>query len=481
MPSTPGLHAPHPRRLLALAFLALVMPLGLVLAMVTPPGQVADEVGHLERATALSEGHAVSWRGFAVWPDGVTRLSAGARGDPATALSTLGPPPNPRKLSADDVARVHGEAWRNKDEFLQLGPLAVYLPLFYLPSAAGIGTARLLGMSPYHAVFAGRLAALLAYGAAGLAALLLARRGQALLFCTLAVPMAISLGASLNQDGLLIAVSALAAALASRGPEDRPARLGAAALICAVATVKLPYLVLAAMLLLPLGDGGWRALARRAGLVALIALPALAWTAYAMQAIAIPMVWGPYEAGPLWPGPPGTVFDSTDPAAQLRVLAADPARLLTLPFRTIAGDTWLARQAVGVLGWLAIPMPRWLYLLWGAAIGCAAGADGLGRAPRGRLGWRLADAGLLLLAALAGVVLIYLSQYLVWTRVGAARIDGPQGRYLLPLVPMLALAVPRVAFAGTPLRAALCTPAVLAALGGLAAIPGLIVTSFYLR
>ena len=471
------LAALSPRRLLAGAFLCLVLPLGLVLAMVTPPGQIADEVGHIERATALSEAHVLGRRVTITAPDGTAQLEAGVRADPATALATFGPPPNLRKLGTEDLARAHQMKWFGEDHFLQIGPLAVYLPLFYLPSAAGLGAARLLGTSPFHAILAGRLAALLAYGALGLAALLLARRGQALLFCTLAVPMAVSLAASFNQDGLLTAASALAAALASRGPEDRRARLAAAALICAVATVKLPYLVLGAMLLLPLGDS-WRPFRAKLGLLGLVALPALAWTGYGMWAIAAPAPWPPYPAGPLWPGPPGTVFAGTNPAAQLRVLAAEPLRAVILPFHTIATDPWLARETVGVLGWLAIPLPRWLYAVWAVAAGCAIGADGL---ERSRTAGRWADAVLLLLAALAGVVLIYLSQYLVWTRVGAARIEGPQGRYLLPLLPMLALAVPEIPPAGRRLRAALCVPAVAAALAGLAVVPGLIVSAFYLR
>jgi len=471
--------APHPRRLLLGAFVALVLPLGLVLAMVTPPGQVADEVGHIERATALSEGHVLGRRVVSKYPDGTIHLAAGVDTDPATALATLGPPPNPRNLSGEDLSRAHQVDWHGRDQFLQISPLAVYLPIFYAPAAAGIGAARLLGLSPFHAILAGRLAGLLAYGGVGLAALLLARRGQTLLFCTLAVPMAVSLGASLNQDGLLIATSALAAALVSRGPEDRRARLGAAALICAVATVKLPYFVLAAMLLLPLVDG-WRALRGRLGLILLVALPAVVWTAFAMWAIAVPASQPSYAAGPLWPGSPGAIFNSANPAAQLRVLAANPLRVLTLPFGTIATDPWLARETVGLLGWLAIPMPVWLYATWAVAVGCAIGADGLGR-PEGRPAGRWADAGLLVLAVLAGVVLIYLSQYLVWTMVGAARVEGPQGRYLLPLVPMLALAVPRVAPVGRRLRAALCVPAVAAALGGLAVVPGLIIAAFYLR
>ena len=180
------------------------------------------------------------------------------------------------------------------------------------------------------------------------------------------------------------------------------------------------------------------------------------------------------------PGPPGVRFESANAAAQLRVLAADPLRVVTLPLRTIATDPWLAREMVGLLGWLIIPLPAWLYATWAAAIGCAIGADGLGR-PGGRFLEQLADASLLVLAVLVGVVLIYVSQYLIWDLVGAERILGPQGRYLLPLVPMLALAVPRVAPSGPLLRAALCVPAVAAALAGLAVVPAAIVAALYLR
>ncbi len=46
-------------------------------------------------------------------------------------------------------------------------------------------------------------------------------------------------------------------------------------------------------------------------------------------------------------------------------------------------------------------------------------------------------------AAVACLWLVVISQYLTWTNVGENRIDGPQGRYLLPLVPMLVLAFAR--------------------------------------
>jgi hypothetical protein len=55
-------------------------------------------------------------------------------------------------------------------------------------------------------------------------------------------------------------------------------------------------------------------------------------------------------------------------------------------------------------------------------------------------------------AALACLWLVILSQYATWTNVGESRVDGPQGRYLLPLVPMLILAFARLRPAAEPGR-----------------------------
>ena len=46
------------------------------------------------------------------------------------------------------------------------------------------------------------------------------------------------------------------------------------------------------------------------------------------------------------------------------------------------------------------------------------------------------------LAAFAAVLLIFLSEYLSWTSVGAAFVDGVQGRYFLPIALLLPLFLP---------------------------------------
>jgi hypothetical protein len=336
--------------------------------------------------------------------------------------------------------------------FAPIGTIAVYCPVFYLPGAAGLWAAQRLGMFPYDAILAGRLCAALCFVAMGAAALHLARFGRVTMFCALACPMTLSLAASFNQDGLLIAASALAAALATRH-----ARLGTMLLIGGIATVKLPYLPLAALLLLP-GEPLRRRLAR----VLLVALPALAWTAIMLATVAAP------------------VSARTDAVAQAHGLLADPARLIWLPATTIAHDPWLLRQAIGILGWLNLLLPDALYQAWMAALPCAVLADLLAPRQPNRVGRALLLPAAILAAILAAIWAIYFSQYLTWTAVGLDHIEGPTGRYFLPLVPLLGLALPT--FGGWPRLRLLATAIpVLAAAAGLAVLPALVVGAYYLR
>ena len=75
---------------------------------------------------------------------------------------------------------------------------------------------------------------------------------------------------------------------------------------------------------------------------------------------------------------------------------------------------------------------------------------------------------------------IYLSQYLTWSRVGAELVDGPQGRYFLPLLPVLALALPGLGDLPR-LRAALTALPVAACVAGAAILPSILVRFYYLH
>jgi hypothetical protein len=162
------------------------------------------------------------------------------------------------------------------------------------------------------------------------------------------------------------------------------------------------------------------------------------------------------------------------------VLLARPSLLVTLPVQTLIGDLWRWRETIGVLGLLSVMLPNGFYLVWVIAIAAAFLAD-LTSPNRTAERRRWLEPPLLLAACVAAVLAIYLSQYLAWTPVGAERIEGPQGRYLTPLIPLVAVALPRFALPfGRAIRlGGTLMPAVAAAIGAFV-IPATIVAFYYL-
>lgn len=472
-----------------LAYLALVLPLALVLATIVPLGQVADEPAHALRAGSVAQGHLVGHRG--PFPAGDAWVVISGMDSDAGLERVVSLFAQREKATAEAASKATEIGWDHKPTFFQTASVASYFPVFYLPAAAVLAVAQHNHIRPVAALLAARFANVTVAMLLGGLALLTSRRGQALLFGVLAVPMTVSLTASLNPDGLLITASTLAAAVLTRqNSSDRPnsSFAGAAILLLFVGLAKPPLIPLAALLLAPLPPvRDWMllrgVLALRFGTVVLVVLLVAAWSEYVATHIITPIPREPYEAGPLWPGNHPAIFHAVDPSTQSIVVAAHPLRVVALVWQALLSESNVrAAEMVGVLGWLNIILPHWLYWLWGAAA-VAAVADLVSRraddAPPA-LPWL--DFALLVTAGALTVTAICLTQYLNWTPIGALELQGVQGRYLLPLCPMLAIAMPRF---GVPLgrlvRAASVLLPVIAAAAGLLTIPRIIVEFYYLR
>ena len=159
-----------------------------------------------------------------------------------------------------------------------------------------------------------------------------------------------------------------------------------------------------------------------------------------------------------------------------------PRRVLSLfPCCTFGTTRRCRPKIIGVLGWLNLALPHTLYLLWTIALAAAIVGDCVGAKDTTAPRFRWAEFALLLGAAVAAIFGIYISQYLIWTPVGMPWIGGPQGRYLLPLFPLLALALPRLGLpGGAGLRRALLALPLAAAAANVLMLPRLIVGFYYL-
>ena len=469
---------------LSILFLLCALPLGLVLTRLVPAGEAPDEAAHAIRAYAVSTGQWIGRRA-PVAPGRTLRdqalLTAGYKVDTglfSVALASAAP----GGLVTAELARVRDETgWSGRTMFASTPNTASYAPLFYLASGAAMGAGRWLGLGPEFCLQAARVANLLAYAAIGALALRLARRARFVLLAMLCLPSSVSLSASLNQDGLLIATAVLAAALLTR--PGLPSRRWGALALAAVCLAKPPYLPLVALLLvppLPGRSGRWPQIASGAGLAAVAALPALLWSAACLRLTVVPFTTETYAPGPLYAGAQ-TSFATTDSAAQLAILLADPLRIVTLPLATAAqwGSVW-TYEVVGVLGQLSRVLPDGLYAAWVAALACAVTGDVLS-ARRDAAPWGIGRALVAVGAVLAAALLVFVSQYLSWTHVGADTVGGMQGRYFIPLLAVLALAVPAVPVLRGAAGRVLAIPAAAVSAGQFMAIPLLVVRKWYLH
>jgi Predicted membrane protein (DUF2142) len=134
---------------------------------------------------------------------------------------------------------------------------------------------------------------------------------------------------------------------------------------------------------------------------------------------------------------------------------------------------------IGVLAWLDFILPESIYLLWSAALVAACVGDMLGHKDEAP-GPAPLDAVIVLCAATASIFIIFIFQYLTWTLFGNAVVLGVQGRYFLPMLPLTALALPRIRFAGGDVWRTACglVPAVASA-AGLVALPVAVVWRYY--
>jgi uncharacterized membrane protein len=98
---------------------------------------------------------------------------------------------------------------------------------------------------------------------------------------------------------------------------------------------------------------------------------------------------------------------------------------------------WLSETVIGYLGWTDTPMPNWYYLTAAGVLVMALIAPN--SRDRGSALWP-GTLALLTFGALLSAVCAAL--YITWTPVGWATINGVQGRYLLPVLPLMAWVVP---------------------------------------
>ena len=412
-------------------FLILTCTFGLAVLFANPPFQAPDENDHFTRVFQLSEGTLVGERHGNTAGGQLPRAAV-------DVTNTEGIPFHyEKKMTYGLFVRLLHPAfidWRSAPRVYCAFPhTVVYAPAGYLPQTLAVFLGRHLRIGPLGLMYLARLAGFAASVALGYAALRVLPIYRWTTLVLLLCPMSLYLFGSIASDGVLITGATLLMARLVRlaVQRDRQADLGEQAIMLILAGIlavaKPVYLPLAGVALFvtipKLGSLRGKAVFVVATVVCCL-LPVWLWGRVALALFV-----------------PGKVDVPLDPVAQAHHIAEMPLAFLVLVGHTIRlqylnNFQWM----IGTLGWGDTPMPGWFYPAFGYGIlGCLVlesdGAKGIG--------WRLRI--VMVTAAVVSVLLIYTAQYGSWNPPGSRNpIEGIEGRYFLPLLPLVVLSFPAI-------------------------------------
>ncbi|MGE4321678.1 MAG: DUF2142 domain-containing protein [Sphingobium sp.] len=393
---------------------------------ITPPFQAPDENQHYMKALLLSEGRVLTEKRGALIGADLPRAAVELH---AVDFPTE-PTPAPRRFDTAMLAQSWAaDAGRPGTRFAEFPNVASYAPTLYAPGAAGLMIGDALGLPRLGAFYTGRIVnAAFAIGLL-LIALRLLPFGRSAMLAVALLPTFAYQNGSLSPDAVINSIGFLGLALALHigfmPARQRPdvGLLVTAPLLALAKGVYLP--LLAAGLRPPSGWGDRRCWLILAAMV-IGAAAFCGWTIYSGGSQALYHIMSRKTGESVMTAPL---------ADQLAVILNDPVAFVRILVTSVTErlPVYLL-QIVGRFGWNAILLPLAVYPL--AAIMLLAGMmSGSGaRFPLTQRLWWVA-------VAIGVALLIEIAMYLTGTPLAADFIQGTQGRYFLPMLPLLLLAL----------------------------------------
>lgn len=422
-------------------FVVCSLALGLLFTAVLPPLSAPDEIAHYISAYQVSNrlmGKA------AADVDGRVYIRAGDAWieDMEDVLADDG---SGRTVDKDSVVlgqmvtqNTYGEVRGNGGDAGLEGTVISYqpavhtTPLAYVPQALGITLARMLGIGSLGLLFLGRIFNLLFYTGMGYLTMRRMPFGREVVFGVGLLPMVLHLTSSMSYDVMILSMTAYFTAvcldLAYRAERVRLVDVAVLAGVMAVmGPCKMVYGVIAGLcLLIPVKKfGGWEKWLAAAAAV----LGAFAVAMFLVNRQTVVLYTGITDRHVIWADEAGYSF------AQL---IHSPFLVLKMFYNTIIwqGGELFSGLIGGSLGNMdPVLNTPYLVVLALAVLLFMLAARKPGESIRMSGGQRLWVWFLCLLCLGA----LMFSMLLAWTPVSATTVQGVQGRYLLPLLPVFML------------------------------------------
>lgn len=417
---------------LSLPYIAFFLSLftGLVLSFVLPPFQAPDEVNHFYKAWHIAEGNFSTQKennrigGYI--PSSVDSL--------ARYFSQYRFSPNP-DIKFGEISQFMDfplePGFRTFQDFPNTG---MYNPVCYLPYLLPMYGMIQFECPPLLILYFARISAAVCWSLAIFFCLKWAPRFRVLLFVLGMLPMSLFIQGTVNADVMLNAsvfmlIGYIFRQLKIGKPINRYGYLISILFIVIISSLKLLYSpVLLLFVCWP--DSMYQNRIHRVSSLLLFAIISFATILY--WASESQSIYTPYE---LYNTQFRNGLDLTPDAnmnSQMDALKVEPMKLLSvLTQSTFENAQSYAESYIGRLGWYNVRLPL-VFILASYLVMILAILY-----PGEKLNLRIQVAILLLIAFLLIWILIILSQYLTWEKVGAERVYLLQGRYYISVFPLL--------------------------------------------
>ena len=415
-------------------FVVAALIFGVILCFRVAPLFGSDEIVHFPRAFQIQQGQ--------LWEKKLSEHDYGGRLPIQIKQFNDGfreqvqiPQTDKAKLAALEAQYRHEKLNSSKGiDQLTFTSAGVYAPWAYLPAAIGIYMARVLNLPLVWYVYLARIACLLTWLILVYFAIRLFSSAKTYLIALALLPTSLLQASTVGMDGIVNGVSWLLIALTlaiftKRITLRAPVFLLLLFLSLFLATTKQGYLLIALMpLVIPTSLYAFN---NRKSIVlrSLYAIGLVLLTAWYLQ------VTGPIAGILHYAQRPGLNVNSH---AQLQFIVGHPIytlfMILIQPFTFLYGGIYPG--FVGVITNKLIVLPGIVIgLLYLALILSLLSTERTKQMFRYRKLLRLTT----LVVLIGTFILINLALYVTFTTVGNTRVEGVQGRYLIPIAPLLAI------------------------------------------
>lgn len=420
----------HPEK----AFLFLAITFGILLVFITPPFQTPDEPAHFYRAFQISEFKIIPNRQQGVPVDGATpavKQENKVGGELPVSLKitvekTMGGVafhPETKISMPEIIAASKIRLDLHKREFLEFPNTARYSPVVYLPQTLGILSGKLFNSSPLFLMYLGRLFNTAVWIFFVYFAIKTVPVSKWVFFLLALTPMSLFISASMSADVLTNAAAFLLISLILKYVPNDNDRLNNSKIfsifllsVVLSLTKQIYFLIPFMFLIIPVKKIG----SKTKYFAIFFSLIFVSLFAVSIWFLTIKDIIVPLKS-------------DISAIEQAIYVFNNPMKFLEISIKTLSSKKFIS-HFIGQLGWLDAQM-SWFFLLpYLFMLIFTALTDNDGN-------FILTSRHKMIMAAtlFTSIILICLSQYLTWTPVGRTRIQGIQGRYFIPLSPLIFL------------------------------------------